>query len=78
MTAEQSNRAKSWQDTKETTGGGGSNRLEIQEEVMSFWSHQANLRKNTSFSTHCRNTFMNPDSYAGVDLMEKKSYVIAD
>lgn len=37
MTAEQSNRAKSWQDTKETTGeGGGSSRLEIQEEVMSF------------------------------------------
>lgn len=37
MTAEQSNRAKSRQDTKETTGGGGggSSRLEIQEEVMS-------------------------------------------
>lgn len=43
MTAEQSNRAKSWQDTKETTGGGGgggegggSSRLEIQEEVKPF------------------------------------------
>lgn len=40
MTAEQSNRAKSWQDTKETTGGGGrgggSSRLETQKEVKSF------------------------------------------
>lgn len=62
MTAEQSNRAKSWQDTKETTGGegegggkgGGSSWLEIQEEVMFFGSHQADFSKNTSSSTpHC-------------------------
>lgn len=45
MTAEQSNRAKSRQDTKEATGGGGG-WLEKQAEPMPFWSvHAASWSK---------------------------------
>ena len=49
MTAAESNRAKSRQDTKEATGGDG--RLEIQTEAMSFWSLRAALVNTESISS---------------------------
>lgn len=48
MTAVESNRAKSRQDTEEATGGDGW--LEIQTEAMSFWSRQAALVNTESVS----------------------------